>query len=144
MPTIGRPTDYSPELVARICELVATNTKGLIRLCAENDDIPSHTTIKLWRYKYPAFAAQYAQAKIFQTELLAEEIIEISDDGHNDTYIDEDGHVIVNGDVVARSRLRVDSRKWLASKLIPRTYGDLAKQADDKKDSLIEQLIAKI
>ncbi|MBP9870404.1 MAG: hypothetical protein KBC53_02765, partial [Nitrosomonas sp.] len=62
----------------------------------------------------------------------------------NDTYIDEDGHVIVNGDVVARSRLRVDSRKWLASKLIPRTYGDLAKQADDKKDSLIEQLIAKI
>jgi hypothetical protein len=56
----------------------------------------------------------------------AEDIIEISDDGSRD-YVatsDEDGAHRVDHDHVSRSRLRVDSRKWLLSKLAPKKYGD--------------------
>lgn len=55
---------------------------------------------------------------------MAEEILEIADNGENDTYIDEHGNKRTDHDVVARSRLRVDARKWLASKMAPKRYGD--------------------
>ena len=59
-----------------------------------------------------------------QAELMAEEIIEISDYMGDDEYIDEHGKVKVNHENINRSRLRVDSRKWIACKLAPRIYGD--------------------
>lgn len=67
---------------------------------------------------------QYARAREAQADALAEEILQIADDGRNDTYTDDDGRTIVDHDVIARSRLRVDARKWLASKMAPRKYGD--------------------
>ena len=56
-------------------------------------------------------------------------IRDIADDGSNDYMekLDKDGEVIgysINGENIQRSRLRVDSRKWLASKLLPKKYGD--------------------
>lgn len=55
---------------------------------------------------------------------MAEEILQIADDGRNDTYEDADGHERTDSDVIQRSRLRVDTRKWLMSKLAPKKYGD--------------------
>lgn len=67
---------------------------------------------------------QYARAREAQADNLAEEILEIADFGLNDTYTDDEGQVHVDHDVIARSRLRVDARKWLASKMAPKKYGD--------------------
>ncbi|MRT15312.1 hypothetical protein GJV07_24145 [Enterobacteriaceae bacterium RIT711] len=67
---------------------------------------------------------QYARAREVQAEILAEEIIEIADDSSGDVIVDEDGHEQTNHERVARSRLRVDARKWYASKLAPKRYGD--------------------
>lgn len=51
--------------------------------------------------------------------------MEISDDGSNDTYIDPDtGQERTNHEIVARSRLRTDTRKWMLSKVLPKVYGD--------------------
>jgi len=61
-------------------------------------------------------------------EALAEEILEIADDGINDTYETEDGKEKVNQDVINRSRLRVDTRKWLMSKLAPKKFGERVEQ----------------
>jgi len=61
-------------------------------------------------------------------EALAEEILEIADDGRNDTYETEDGAEKVNTDVINRSRLRVDTRKWLMSKLAPKKFGEKVEQ----------------
>jgi hypothetical protein len=72
---------------------------------------------------YIEFRHQYARAREAQADFLAEEILQIADDGENDTYATENGPA-VNHDVVQRSRLRVDARKWLASKLAPKKYGD--------------------
>jgi hypothetical protein len=66
---------------------------------------------------------QYARAREAQADKLAEDILAIADDGSNDTYMTDDGEQ-TNHDVIARSRLRVDARKWLAGKMAPKKYGD--------------------
>lgn len=67
---------------------------------------------------------QYARAMVLRADKMADDILQIADDGLNDSYTDENGVVRVNQDVIARSKLRVDARKWLASKMAPKKYGD--------------------
>lgn len=74
----------------------------------------------------------YARAREARADKLAEDILTISDDGLNDTMVDENGKTIVNQDVIQRSRLRVDSRKWLASKMLPKKYGDKVEIGGDQ------------
>lgn len=112
---LGRPEIYCEELEDYVCHIVATHTSGLPVLCKQYSKMPSEALIYEWRYKYPSFVEKYARAKLKQAEILAEEIVSISDDDHKD---DE------NGCAVARARLRVDSRKWIASKLLPKAYGN--------------------
>ncbi len=144
----GRPTIYSQELADLICQYVATSTFGLERLCALHEEIPVKSTINLWRYKYPEFSTQYAQAKLKQADLLAEEILDIADDGTNDwmTSFGEDGDTVykLNGEHVQRSRLRIDTRKFLASKLLPKQYGQQAEEEKAVDKSVIEMLIDKL
>lgn len=139
----GRPTSYNPEIAALICKKVATSTDGLKKICANNPELPCFQTIFEWRYLHPEFAEQYAQAKKVQMDLLAEEIIEISDENGRDTLTDEDGNERINGEWVARSRLRVDSRKWMASKLLPKMYGDKTTDTENAVKTLIEKLLEK-
>ncbi len=80
----------------------------------------SKGTLITWLGNYPD---QYARAREAQADKLAEDILAIADDGRNDTYQTEDGEQ-TNHDVIARSRLRVDARKWLASKMAPKKYGE--------------------
>ena len=56
-------------------------------------------------------------------ETLIDEIIDIADDASQDINITEKGKEICNSEFIARSRLRIDTRKWLASKLAPKIYG---------------------
>lgn len=86
--------------------------------------MPGKRTVFRWLSGNPEFRHQYAQARESQAEAIADEILEISDDGTNDTQVDENGFERVNHDHIARSKLRVDSRKWLLSKLAPKKYGD--------------------
>lgn len=141
----GRPTDYNDEIAARICELVATHTYGLERLCSMYDELPSKFTVNLWRYRHPEFSTLYAQAKLVQADLLAEECLEIADNNSGDVRIDpQTGYEVCNTEFIARARLRVDTRKWLASKLLPKQYGPVA---DDKKsisESIVEKLIDRL
>jgi len=87
----------------------------------------------------------YAGAREARADKLAEDIITIADDTSRDTYIDENGKERTDSEVVARSRLRVDSRKWLASKMLPKKYGDkttIAGDADNPLSILIMDQIA--
>jgi hypothetical protein len=127
--TAGRPTKYNPEIAQLICERVATHDVGLRRLTDMYDDLPDKVTINIWRRKHEEFRSQYAQAKREQIEFLTEDILEIADDSRNDFMESlkesEQGTAWrVNGDHINRCKLRVDTRKWLASKLAPKIYGD--------------------
>lgn len=139
----GRPTDYNETIAALICERVATSTLGLNKLCLA-EDMPDKSTVNLWRYKHPAFSTQYAQAKMFQADLLAEECLEIADDDSRDSKINpETGEEYLNSEFVARSRLRIDTRKWLAMKLLPKQYGESKKDESNAEDkSVLEKIIS--
>jgi len=137
----GRPTDYCDEMATLICQRVATHTVGLHKLCTMYDDLPSKFTVNLWRYKHPEFSARYAQAKLMQADLLAEECLDIADEDSNDIRIDpETGYETCNTEFIARSRLRIDTRKWLAAKLLPKQYGE-RKEEGGKGESAVEKFL---
>jgi hypothetical protein len=121
---VGRPSKFSKEMADLICRKVATTTDGLRKICARSPELPTSETILEWRLDYPTFSSQYAEAKRIQADLLAEEIMDISDDDAQDEIIDNNGNVKFNSEYVQRSRLRVDSRKWIAAKLMPKVYGE--------------------
>lgn len=120
---LGRPSDYTQELADLICERIATHGVGLKKLCEMYDDMPEKITIRRWCLKYPQFRSQYAQAKSLQIETLIDEIIDIADDATYDTIVNEQGKQVCNSELIARSKIRIDTRKWLASKLAPKLYG---------------------
>lgn len=142
---IGRPSIYTPELADLICLRIATHQEGTRRLCQRYDDLPDDTCIYEWRHKHAEFAHKYAQAKMQQAEIMAEQILDIADDDSSDIKYDKDGNESCNGEFVARSRLRVDTRKWLASKLAPKVYGD-HKQVEDlqAENERVKQELAEV
>lgn len=83
---------------------------------------------------YESFLAQYAIAREAQAELYADEIIDISDDSTQDDLFNDEGKRVLNAEWVARSKLRVDARKWIASKLLPKKYGEKIQQELSTKD----------
>jgi len=138
----GRPSSYTPEWGDLICQRVATHTIGLPTLCKMYDDMPAEDAIQRWRYSFEEFRVKYAQAKMFQADLLAEECLYISNDSSEDYKIDEEGNKFFNSEAVARARLKIDTRKWLASKLLPKQYGDklLLEQKTEENEKLKEEL----
>lgn len=119
----GRPTEYTSELATEICDAIAANSKGVKKLCAENPHWPNKDTIFTWIKNNDEFSDQYARAKQCQVELLIDELLEIADDSSQDILFNEEGKEVYDNERVARSRLRIDTRKWLACKLVPRVYG---------------------
>lgn len=122
--TTGRPTVYTQELANDICDKIASNSLGLRKLCAENPDWPNRDTIFTWLKSNGDFFDQYARAKRCQIETFIDEILEIADDASNDVDENSQGEPTCNTEFIARSRLRIDTRKWLASKLVPKVYGN--------------------
>ena len=121
---IGRPSGYTPAIASAICEKLADGM-SLRKLCAQ-PAMPSMTTVMRWLADETKqeFRLHYAHAREAQADLLAAEILEIADDSSGDIIIDNDGNTRLDREFVARARLRVDARKWLASKLAPKKYGD--------------------
>jgi hypothetical protein len=83
------------------------NGKSLRAIC-EPEGMPAPSTIVSWLQEDKALAEQYAHARERQADFYADEIIEIADAASDP----------------AKARLQVDARKWKASKLAPKRYGD--------------------
>ncbi len=125
-PKRGRPTKYTRELADQVCAWLESG-KGL-RWIEQQPGMPAMNTIVGWdRDDRDGFSVRYAKARRVWIHRLAEETLEIADDGSRD-YIDIDGKLVPNHELVQRARLRIDTRKWLACKLLPGVYGDAIKQ----------------
>lgn len=75
--------------------------------------------------KDPIIKEMYDEARMIQAEKMAiDDVIEISDDSGNDETWDGKG----NSAAVNRSRLKVDSRKWIAGRLHWQRFGDKIQQ----------------
>lgn len=119
---MARPSKFTQALADSICEHIASG-KSLVTWCSEAGR-PNYSTLTRWLDAHESFRTSYMRAREDQADFLAEEIIQIADDGRNDSYQDDEGNVRTDHDVIARSRLRVDARKWYAGKVAPKKYGD--------------------
>jgi hypothetical protein len=73
------------------------------------------------------FYSRYARARDVGVDAIVEECFDIADDGRNDWMEREDPENpgwLFNGEHFARSRLRIDTRKWYGSKMAPKRYGE--------------------
>ena len=113
---------FNIELFDKICEKLAYSDNGLVKICKEFDI--NAKSFYDWVSKDEDLRNKYARARELQADYLADQIIDIADETHSDTSVNEDGYEVTNHEVIARSRLRVDARKWKASKLYPKKYAD--------------------
>lgn len=118
---------FTQDIADFICERLV-NGESLRTICCDAD-MPSAATVCDWLSKHADFSEQYARAREAQADTLADEILDISDNGVND-WVEKHGAEgqaegwEYNGDAIQRSKLRVDARKWYAAKLAPKRYGE--------------------
>ncbi len=124
---MGGITTYTAEMAGRICERL-TYGESLREIC-RGPEMPAASTVFKWLSEQEDFSEQYAKAKEAGIVALAEDILDIADNGTND-WIERNGDekdkesYQYNGEAIQRSKLRVDARKWILSKLAPKKYGD--------------------
>lgn len=124
----GRPTIFTPELGLEICKRLAEGES--LRAICSSDEMPNRGTVIAWVLdgEHEEFSGQYAKAREIQAELLADQIIEISDTTKLGIInkLDKDGSVIETReeDMLGHRRLQVDSRKWYLSKVLPKKFGE--------------------
>lgn len=124
-------TTFTQDIADQLCARLASG-ESLRKICA-SDDMPGQTTVFRWLAddRYAAFREQYTRAREAQADTIFDECLDIADDGTNDWMADkeEDEGFRYNGDAVQRSRLRIDTRKWMAGKLAPKKYGEKVEHA---------------
>lgn len=123
----GRPTIYTKELGEAICQQLAEGKS--LRHVVESEDMPSSSTVYRWLLQddKKGFWEQYAQSRDIQAEQMFEEILDIADDGTNDYMTIKKGdyeYNVEDREVTNRSKLRVETRKWFLSKVLPKKFGD--------------------
>lgn len=125
---------------AEICRRVSCGD-SLITICAEDHAMPPYHIVLSWTQSYPGFGDALKDAQRLRGEFWVEEAISIADDARNDWMRRNDPlnpGWIANGEHVARSKLRIDIRKWAASKYYPAKFGDkLAIEGDPTKPLVV-------
>jgi len=132
---MARPSSYTKERGAAICARLIAG-ESLNRIC-QDEGMPSVVTVYNWLAASEEFLKLYTRAREDQADTLADQIVSIADeecttvkaDKHGTKADDDDGNteVVFDSTAVARNRLRVDARKWVAAKLKPKKYGDFAR-----------------
>lgn len=114
----GPRSSYSQELADRICLLILEGFS--LKAIAQMDGMPDSSTIIRWLSEYEDFYVQYYTTRQLQMEGYVHDMIDIADDESEDLKPDGDSNMAK----IARARLRIDTRKWVASKLASKIYGD--------------------
>lgn len=119
---VGRPTNYNEEIASIICARMSDGES--LRSICRCDDMPSMGAVFKWLAKHEEFREQYGLAMSARADSMFEEMLDIADDGTNDWMLTNDGDERFNTEHVQRSRLRLDTRKWMLARMSPRKYGD--------------------
>lgn len=115
----------TPDVFDEICERLADGES--LRSICKDSELPDKSTFFRFLRANPQRRDQYTRAKEEGCTAIAEDAIDIADDGSNDWMRDNDPEnqgYRLNGEHVQRSKLRVETRKWFLAKLQPKVYGD--------------------
>ncbi len=95
-----------------------------LRSVLRDDNMPSSRTFFKWIHEDDIKVKQYARSTSERADAMFEDMLEICDNVGGDMVTLPDGREVVDNAVIARDRLRVDTRKWAAAKMNPKKYGD--------------------
>lgn len=117
---------YKPEQIESIFDkiLLKIELGQSIRSILREDGMPDTSTFYRWIESDEQKAKRYARACEYRADAIFDEIIEIADDSSGDLKVNDKGDEYCDTEFVQRSRLKVDARKWIVSKLHPKKYGD--------------------
>jgi hypothetical protein len=107
---VGRPSSYTDAMAEKICDEIAYGRS--LQQIQRDPGMPPMQTVMRWLEANEQFRDQYARAREKQADHYAAEIVEIAD-------TEEDPQ---------KARVRIDARKWVASKLRPKAYGERVEQ----------------
>lgn len=127
-----------------ISEVIDRITKGeslrsILPVKNRPEYLPALKTFLDWVAQDDVLSKQYVRACEVRADLMFEEMFEIADDSTNDYMLKKIGNdeiEVENKEVIARSRLRIDTRKWALSKMNPRKYGDALKLSGDNESPI--------
>ncbi|QUS55957.1 hypothetical protein [Pseudovibrio brasiliensis] len=136
----GRISDYSDSIAGAICERLSA-AESLRSIC-EDEVMPTRKTVYSWLKTHPEFQLAYETARSFAVDSLVDEMLEIADDARND-WIERitrnETTLAFNAESVQRSRLRIQTRQWIAEKHCPSRYGQKIKSEVTGKDGGVLQ-----
>lgn len=130
----GRPSKYTEDIAIEICARLAEG-EPMTKITRDNH-IPHPVTVYRWLIDNLEFRNMYESARKDGAHTLASQIQEIADETPLEVF-DEAGNKRYDSGSISHNKLRVEARKWLAAKYLPRVYGDRQILAGDA-DSPVE------
>lgn len=101
---------YSDDIATEICVQISSGVP-LAKIC-EQAGMPAVGTVFRWLNDHATFADSYTRAREAQMDWYAEEISDIADNAGT------------TNDEIQKARLRIETRKWLMSKIKAKKYAD--------------------
>jgi hypothetical protein len=153
---------YDEAIADAVCDAIASSSLGLAAIIKDLDVAVSPSLIYKWIQQNDAFRERYARAKAEQARVMADEITEIADSPEVGEIVttkpvvfegsmlkDSAGEVVLQtevkrSDMLEHRKLRIESRKWLAAKLLPKVYGDKLAHTNPNGDGPMELLVKHI
>jgi len=135
----GRPSKYTPELAAEICERLSDG-EPLRQICRD-DHMPAWTAIYAWAAQDKALSERIAQAREQGYDAIAEDLLAIADTplmGEEETS-SSNGLTITRKDMLGHRKLQIETRLKLLAKWNPKKYGDRQILAGDAENPLVVQ-----
>ena len=135
---MGRPVKWPPEHPVWL-EIVGQVSSGkALSTVLRQDNMPTWVSFHAMVAQDAKLAAAYEKAVQDRADRLADEILQLSDEP-----MPEHLEGAMASAWVQQKRMQVDARKWIASKLKPRTYGDrIDMTVRDERISVIDALEA--
>ena len=115
-PKIGRPSGYTPEADELICTSMMQGMS--LRQCCKEHKL-NMATVCRWLHSEPSFREHYDHARELQSEIMATDMLEISQNRERDILEGRGNAAAVN-----RDKLIVDTFKWNAARMQRDKYGD--------------------
>ena len=134
--------------VEGICKRIAVG-ENLAAIC-RGKGTPGLRTFWTWLSEDRALVERYELALTMRAQIFAEELVAIADDRSRDVIQTDDGPTF-DLDHIMRTKLRVNTRQWVMSRLLQRRYGDRVVQEITGADggpvqtvSLNENMLARL
>lgn len=132
----GRPSKYTPELAAEICERLS-NGEPLRQICRDAH-MPAWTAVYAWSAKDPVLSERIARAREMGFDAIAEEALIIADtpEWGVTENVGPQGVSVTKADMLGHRKLRIETRLKLLAKWDPKRYGDRIALAGDKENPI--------